>query len=266
MPIRFVWIATVLLGLVLSGFAISPAAAANPQITSLVDGIDNGEEGPQLIIERFDIDIKQHGSVAEVRFEVELLNPSDEEVEGRFSLQLPRDAVVTGYALDIEGRVIVAAIADLVFQQVEQPSFRGVIRTGGVAEGGTDAPVFLGNQGCVVQVLLVTVTPVAAGDGVQMFRERFRQSVGHGVEEFAELGHLIEPPGEIAVDPVRCADHAEENSRPADLVDDYEPDEQRDEEEPKNRNEVGDVQGVPHGLTPPSPRGTEPGPAPPLRS
>ncbi|MEL6530753.1 MAG: hypothetical protein AAFQ27_12395 [Pseudomonadota bacterium] len=62
----------VLAALVLSAaLAIAPPATAsqppsdafaNPSLTALVDGIDRGEEGPQLVLSEMDISVVQPGA------------------------------------------------------------------------------------------------------------------------------------------------------------------------------------------------------------
>ncbi|MEP2734693.1 MAG: VIT domain-containing protein [Erythrobacter sp.] len=131
MPFRFALLAIGFFALVGPILLQALAAAPNPQVSALVDGVNNGSEGPQLVIERFDIEINQHGSIADVKFTVELLNPSDDEVEGRFTLQLPREAVLTGYALDIEGQMVPGSLIDQPkAKQIYEDEVRGQIDPG----------------------------------------------------------------------------------------------------------------------------------------
>ncbi len=106
-------------------------AQANPKITSLVNGIDNGQEGPELVVTRLDVDIKQHGALVEVTLTADILNPSDDSVEGRFTMQLPGDAVLTGYALDIEGQMVPGSLIDQPkARQIYEDEVRGNIDPG----------------------------------------------------------------------------------------------------------------------------------------
>ena len=98
---------------------LSTAAVAvgqvNPVIHAVVDGIEYGKPdsaAPKLIVSQMRLDIKIHGRMAEVVIETTITNPSDEEVEARYSLSMPTDAVVTGYALDIKGKLIDGVLLD----------------------------------------------------------------------------------------------------------------------------------------------------------
>lgn len=109
----------------------SALASPNPKITSLVDGVDRGEGGPQLDIRQFTINIDQHGTTATFELTIEIANPSNRQVEGRFTLQLPREAVLTGYALDIEGRMVPGSLIDQPkARQVYEDEVRGNIDPG----------------------------------------------------------------------------------------------------------------------------------------
>lgn len=115
--------------------ALLPAGAfampANPALSALVDGIDNGEEGPQLVLSEMSVAIEQQGPIAEVTIEARITNPSDDEVEARFTMQLPRDAVVTGYALDIGSTMIPGSLIDQPkARQVYEDEVRGNIDPG----------------------------------------------------------------------------------------------------------------------------------------
>jgi hypothetical protein len=97
-------------------------AAANPSLTGLDNGIDRGETGnraQELSIARLNATIKVHGRMAEVSLDAEIANAGTTEVEARFALTLPTDAVVTGYALDVGDRMIDGVLVD-------QPKARAV--------------------------------------------------------------------------------------------------------------------------------------------
>lgn len=88
-------------------------ANPNPDIFALEDGIRVSAEAEQRIdIAGMSVDVKLHGRIAEIIMEVTLANPNDDEVEANFTLALPADAVVTGYALDIEGVMIDGVLVD----------------------------------------------------------------------------------------------------------------------------------------------------------
>ncbi|MEE9432845.1 MAG: VIT domain-containing protein [Sphingorhabdus sp.] len=103
----------------------SGAHAANPEVRAIVNGVndegdDAKEDGPEVIISEMKVDMTIHGLMADVTVETTLLNPDDsDEIEARYALTLPADAVVTGYALDIDGTLIDAVL-------LEQPKARQV--------------------------------------------------------------------------------------------------------------------------------------------
>ena len=67
-------------------------------------------------------------------------------------------------------------------QQVEQLALLAVVRAGGVAEGGPDAAIPLGDQVVARELLVGAVAPVAARARVQVLGERFGQPVGERLD------------------------------------------------------------------------------------
>ncbi|MCC6633588.1 MAG: hypothetical protein IT482_16125 [Gammaproteobacteria bacterium] len=97
-------------------------AADNPELLSSENGVSLGDGQPggtSVLITRLAIDVRVHGHVADVSLEAKLSNPGEDTDEARFSLVLPPDAVVTGYALDVNGRMIPGHLVD-------QPKARNV--------------------------------------------------------------------------------------------------------------------------------------------
>src|SRR5699024_8153580 len=75
--------------------------------------------------------------------------------------------------------------AGLAFDVEEVPDdgLAGVVGAGGVAGGGADALVFLGDEGVVIEILVGTEAPeFAAYLGVEKFGEGFGEAVGHGFD------------------------------------------------------------------------------------
>jgi hypothetical protein len=68
----------------------------------------HGEKTPvtRLAIERIDISAKTAGDVAETRVEHVFRNDTDDRLEGTFRLPLPDGAIVTGLALEIDGKLV----------------------------------------------------------------------------------------------------------------------------------------------------------------
>ncbi len=110
------------------------APANNPSLRALVDGIERGgdpKQQPTIVLSEMEVSIDQHGTMAEVQMEARLTNPSDDEIEARFTLQLPRAAVLTGYSLDIGGTMIPGSLIDQPkAQQVYEDEVRGTIDPG----------------------------------------------------------------------------------------------------------------------------------------
>jgi hypothetical protein len=94
----------------------------NPTLAAFENGIDDGEtkvEQTALKISAMRVNIHVHGRVADVSIEASITNTADATDEGRFTLALPSDAVVTGYAFDVGGRMIDGQLLD-------QPKARNV--------------------------------------------------------------------------------------------------------------------------------------------
>ncbi|MDO9334825.1 MAG: VIT domain-containing protein [Caulobacter sp.] len=87
---------------------VAPAAdapkAPNPQLTA--ENYRDGQLGNQsgdLRIGELDIAVDLNGPMAQTTVTVQFDNPTDRELEGDFTLDLPAGSLITGYALDVEG-------------------------------------------------------------------------------------------------------------------------------------------------------------------
>ena len=88
-------------------------AKPNPEIYAVEDGIRVSTNISQKIdIAEMSVHVQLHGRMVETVMEVTLKNPGDEEIEANFALALPADAVVTGYALDINNVMIEGVLVD----------------------------------------------------------------------------------------------------------------------------------------------------------
>lgn len=148
------------------------APLINPKITSLVRGIDDGTEGPKLDIAKMDIAIDQFGTNANFDITIRIANPSKDQVEGRFAMQLPRDAVLTGYALDIEGRMVPVSLID---QPKARQVFEDEVRRGidpGLAEitsgNHFSTRIFPILAGKSRTISLSFVTPIDVAEGLHV--------------------------------------------------------------------------------------------------
>ncbi len=88
-------------------FAMAAAQAANPTLEALEQGIDDSaRRSKALRLGSLALDVDVIGAIAEFTVTARFDNPSEDVLEGEFNFELPAGAVVTGYALDIEGRMI----------------------------------------------------------------------------------------------------------------------------------------------------------------
>lgn len=99
-------------------------AQSNPSLTAYARGIDQGEgetreESARLKIMSMRLDARVHGRSADFTLEMQIGTTSQVADEVRLALTLPADAVVTGYALDVGGRMIEGELLD-------QPKARNV--------------------------------------------------------------------------------------------------------------------------------------------
>jgi hypothetical protein len=103
-----------------------PASAANPQLQALVWGIDDDETRSQsLELAELHLDMTVVGMLADATVTARFFNPSEDTLEGDFSLELPAGAVVTGYALDVEGTMLDGVLVDPL---KAERAYRGLVR------------------------------------------------------------------------------------------------------------------------------------------
>lgn len=109
--------------LLLTGLVLCASAQGkdNPSLAALRNGINEDVDPPAhpVSVSTMKVNVRVHGHLADVTLEARLTNPSDETDEARFALSLPPDAIVTGYALDVDGRMIDGYLLD-------QPKARNV--------------------------------------------------------------------------------------------------------------------------------------------
>ncbi len=90
--------------------ALSPVHSqeptANPSLIASAAGVRDAAHARDIAMRRFDVAVRVHGAVAETTIIAEFANEGHEVLEGDFRLALPKDAVVTGYALDIGGALV----------------------------------------------------------------------------------------------------------------------------------------------------------------
>jgi hypothetical protein len=144
-----------------------PAPPANPSLIAHVRGVDDAAHARALGLDTFKVEVRLRGSVAETSITATFANPLSEVLEGDFRLQLPPGAVVTGYALDIGGKLVDGVLVD-------RPRARAVyaerVRAGvdpGVAELRRDG------------LFETHVFPIPPGGG-RTIRLRFVTAIGAG--------------------------------------------------------------------------------------
>jgi hypothetical protein len=91
--------------IVLAFIACTAAASAadNPELSARLGAT---EKAAPLAIGKLDIAVVITGDTAHTVVTAEFLNPSAFVIEGEFVFDLPRHSVVTGYALDVNGKMI----------------------------------------------------------------------------------------------------------------------------------------------------------------
>ena len=113
MTIRRISPVTLLLTAGWAALVAAPAGAANPSLMAYERGIEDPAKHSQALqIATLDMRVDVVGTIADVTVTAKFSNPGDDDLEGRFTLDLPPGAVVTGYALDVEGTMIDGVLVD----------------------------------------------------------------------------------------------------------------------------------------------------------
>lgn len=96
--------------LALCGVGAWAAQTANPVLIARTRGVVSpdaeGRQNKALRIGRLDVRTTLSGGLAQTVVEARFDNPTHDVMEGDFTLALPAGAVVNGYALDIDGRMV----------------------------------------------------------------------------------------------------------------------------------------------------------------
>jgi hypothetical protein len=104
---KFVLVAAVL---ALSSAGAWAAETVNPVLIARTRGVIGAEAAGQqdkaLRIARLDVRTTLLGGLAQTTIEARFDNPTQDVMEGDFTLALPAGAVIDGYALDIDGRMV----------------------------------------------------------------------------------------------------------------------------------------------------------------
>ena len=153
-----------LLALLLAGTTLhGPALAqeSGPTLVARVAGINSeAMQSRKLLIDSLDIRVRIHGSVAETIVTARFGNAGRDNLEGEFTLAMPAGSVVTGYALDVNGRMVDGVLVD---QRQARIAYEARVRQRidpGLAEVGRD------------NVFRTRVFPILPGSG-RTIRLRF---------------------------------------------------------------------------------------------
>lgn len=143
--------------------------SANPSLQASVNGIRDAAHARALTLRRLDVAVDIRGAVAETTVVAAFANPLSETLEGDFRFSLPTGAIVTGYALDVNGTMVDGVLVDRPRAKAvyEQRVRRGV--DPGVAEVMPDGtfqtrifPILPGN-GRTIRVRFVSAIAPATG-------------------------------------------------------------------------------------------------------
>lgn len=85
----------------------APAFAANPSLDAYEQGIEDPlKHSKSLSIAELKVDLDVVGTLVDGTLTARFFNPTGDMLEGRFGFEMPAGAVVTGYALDIDGVLV----------------------------------------------------------------------------------------------------------------------------------------------------------------
>ncbi|RYD95008.1 MAG: hypothetical protein EOP61_20575, partial [Sphingomonadales bacterium] len=79
---------------------------AGPQLLAYADGVHSKATERDLGIASLDVSVNVRGDIAETTVTVAFENTTSNILEGQFALNMARGAIITGYALDINGTLI----------------------------------------------------------------------------------------------------------------------------------------------------------------
>ena len=110
-------VAAVLLAVVLTGHV---AAQTVPPALFVKEGEKKVEP---MALAKVDTDVRIHGYIAETRMTMVFANPHDRALAGDLYFPLPEGATVSGYALDIAGKMVDGSVVEktkgrVVFEKI----------------------------------------------------------------------------------------------------------------------------------------------------
>ncbi len=114
--------------LLVPGFLVFPQNRS-PQLVAQLDG-----KAETLPVSDVEVSARIVGSVAETRITLTFRNPHGRVLEGELSFPLPEDSTISGYALDVNGRMVDGVVVE---QKLGRRVFEKIVRRGadpGLAE------------------------------------------------------------------------------------------------------------------------------------
>ncbi|WP_265535903.1 YfaP family protein [Sphingomicrobium astaxanthinifaciens] len=167
------------------------APPLSPSLTARARGVEDERMVRDLALDDFKVTARRHGATIAVRY-LMTFSAEEEGTEGRLSIDLPQGAVVTGYALDVEGQMIAGALVD---QAQAREAFNTLVRgqvDPGLAEvtrdGTFNTRVFpVGREGRTIRVDFVApvtenfALPIRLGAQSGDWTIRFDGEDGDGV-------------------------------------------------------------------------------------
>ena len=92
--------------------------SAGPALTAYSNGVRTEAAKREMTVSSLQIAVAVRGDIAETTVTASFANPTGELLEGQFALNMARGAVVTGYALDING-VLVDGVLETKYKAAE---------------------------------------------------------------------------------------------------------------------------------------------------
>ena len=156
---------------------------AGPTLTAYLTGIRSEATKRDLAISSLEVGVDVRGDIAETTITVAFENPTNEILEGQFQLNMARGAVITGYALDINGTLI-DGVLETKYKAAEAYQRRVAVRIDpGLAEvdysDRFEARIFpiAPNGSRIIRLRMVSLFDPAAGYSLPL-------SVGDKVKHF----------------------------------------------------------------------------------
>lgn len=91
---------------------------AGPTLSAWSNGVRSDASKREIRVSSLDVSVEVRGDIAETTVTATFTNPTNELLEGQFRLNMPRNAVITGYALDVNG-VLIDGVLETKYKAAE---------------------------------------------------------------------------------------------------------------------------------------------------